>query len=143
MVWLVQARIEEGDSVVKQAVAGFAPVIKARLMIKLAIAATAATLFMANAADASYEYSPVDSDGYVPVYSTCFAGSEVGYYNWYSDGYTVSGAIYINDCYLQSLGAGPNDRARVVEHEMGHAQGLPHSSDPNSVMYPVYVITGT
>ncbi|MGI9049787.1 MAG: matrixin family metalloprotease [Rubrobacteraceae bacterium] len=118
-----------------------------RRMFKLSIigliVALVAALATANAADASDGYSPVDSDGYVPVYSTCFAGSEVGYYNWYSDGYTVSGTIYINDCYLQSLGAGPNDRVRVVEHEMGHAQGLPHSSDPNSVMYPVYVITGT
>ncbi len=116
-------------------------------MLKLSVIslfmAVAATLIMANAANASYEYSPVDSDGYVPVYSTCFAGSQVGYYSWYSDGYTVSGAIYVNDCYLQSLGAGPNDRARVIEHEMGHAQGLPHSSDPSSVMYPVYTITGT
>lgn len=123
------------------------PVEAARRALKLSVASllAAATMVVAapGEADASYTGGWVDSDGYVPVYSTCYAGYEVGSYSWYSDGYTVSGTIYVNDCALQSLGAGPNDRARVIAHEQGHAAGLPHSYDPNDIMYPVTSMTGT
>lgn len=105
----------------------------------------AAIMALASArdAEASYGSHVPDSDGYVPVQSTCYPGSQVGYYSWYSTGSEVFGTIYVNDCAIQALGGGPNDRARVIAHERGHALGLPHSSNPNSVMYPLVYMTGT
>ncbi len=107
------------------------------LTVASLLAAATITLVAANEADAQ-----IDSDGYVPVYSTCYAGHELGYYTWYSDGYTTSGEIYVNDCALQVLGAGPADRQRVVDHEWGHAMGYGHSADPNHFMYAIETITG-
>jgi len=104
------------------------------------IAAAAVALAAPGTAEAQ---SQADSDGYVPTYSVCYATNELGFYSWWSDGYTTEGVIYINDCALQRLGAGPNDRQRVLEHEWGHAVGLPHSSDPSHYMYPYEIITGT
>lgn len=107
------------------------------------LAAVAVAAIMAEGASASSGSSVADSDGYVPIYSVCYDGYEVGYYEWYSDGYAVYGTVYINDCALDRLGAGPYDRERVVAHELGHSRGLLHSSDPNNYMYPYYTITGT
>ncbi len=98
---------------------------------------------MAEGAAASSGASSPDSDGHVPVYSACYPGVELGYYSYYYNGYAVYGTIYINDCALARLGAGPYDRQRVIDHEMGHAWGLPHSPDPGSYMYPYYTVTGT
>ena len=65
-------------------------------------------------------------------------------YSYYSDGYgNVDGAVYVDDCLLADYGAGPHDRQRVIDHEMGHARGLPDSSDPSSYMYAYYTVTGT
>lgn len=99
----------------------------------------AAAIAIMAAGEASAQ---TDSNGYVPVYSTCYAGNQLGYYTWYSDGYTTSGVIYINDCALQALGAGPIDRQRVIDHEWGHAMGYPHSADPANFMYAIETITG-
>ncbi len=114
-----------------------------KLLVASLLAAVAVAAVMADGASASSGSSVADSDGYVPTYSVCYAGYEVGYYEWYSDGYAVYGAIYINDCALTRLGAGPYDRQQVVAHELGHSRGLLHSSDPYSYMYPYYTITGT
>lgn len=105
--------------------------------------AVAISLVPVRDAEASYGGSAVDSDGYVPVVSTCYGGYGTGYYHWVSDGYSVQGTIYVDDCLLRDLGAGPNDRAHIIAHEQGHAAGYGHSSDPYSVMYPTYTITGT
>jgi hypothetical protein len=78
-----------------------------------------------------------------PVYSTCYPGNELGAYNWAYDEYgNFSDFIEINECALDSMGAGPEDRARVLEHELGHAQGHDHSADYYDVMFPQMLITG-
>ena len=113
--------------------------------VKLLIAGVAAATvmaFSAEKADASYGSARADSDGNVPVVSSCWPGNSVGLYKWYSNGYTTQGTILINECALDRLGAGPNDRQQVIAHERGHANGLHHSSNPSSVMYPVIMMTG-
>jgi hypothetical protein len=109
------------------------------------VAAVAVAAVMAQGAEASSGGGWADSDGYVPVHSVCYSGTGfLAYYSWYSDGYgNVEGAVYVDDCLLADYGAGPYDRQRVIDHEMGHAYGLPHSSDPNNYMYPYYTVTGT
>ena len=114
---------------------------RVRRAVKLALVAlfVASSLALATPRDAQ---AMADSDGYVPVTYGCFAGNEAGLYNWYFDGYTVYGAITINQCALERLGAGIQDFARVLAHEEGHAAGLPHSLDPTSIMYPYFLVTG-
>jgi len=108
------------------------------------LTAAAVAAAMAQGAEA-YTGSWADSDGYVPVHSVCYSGTgALAYYSYYSDGYgNVDGAVYVDDCLLADYGAGPYDRQRVIDHEMGHAWGLPHSPDPASYMYPYYTVTGT
>jgi hypothetical protein len=108
------------------------------------LAAVAVAAAMAQGAEASAG-GWADSDGYVPVYSVCYSGTGAfAYYSYYSDGYgNVEGAVYVDDCLLADYGAGPYDRQSVIDHEMGHARGLPDSSDPNSYMYAYYTVTGT
>lgn len=109
---------------------------------KLALVALLVASSLAFAAPRDAQ-AMADSDGYVPITYGCFAGNEAGFYSWYFNGYATYGAITINECALQRLGAGINDFLRVLAHEEGHAAGLPHSSDPNSIMYPYQIITGT
>lgn len=116
----------------------------ARRIVKFAagvFVASVAAATLANDADAQVNIQ-ADSDGYVPVIYSCWAGPEVGLYSWYFDGYTTTGAITINSCLLDSMGAGPADYQAVIDHEMGHALGYGHSHDPYSAMYPTVAITG-
>ena len=108
------------------------------------LAAVAVAAAMAQGAEASAG-GWADSDGYVPVHSVCYSGTGAfAYYSWYSDRYgNVEGAVYVDDCLLADYGAGPYDRQRVIDHEMGHARGLPDSSDPASYMYAYYTVTDT
>ena len=115
---------------------------KVKLLALALLTAAAIAAVTPERAEASYG-SWADSDGHVPVYSACYPGVELGYYEWYYDGYAVYGTVYVNDCALARLGAGPNDRQHVIDHEMGHAGGLTHSPDPDSYMYWYYDITGT
>jgi hypothetical protein len=125
---------------------GFAPTRRS-VVTWLVGLLTAMVIALAMAEDASASFGEVmtDSDGYVPVYSVCYSGTGyLAYYVWYYDDYgTVYGTVYVDDCLLADYGAGPYDRQMIIAHEMGHARGLPHSSDPNSYMYPYYTITGT
>lgn len=130
----------------RKLVMGFAPTRRS-VVTWLVGLLTAMVIALAMAEDASASFGEVvaDSDGYVPVYSVCYSGTGyLAYYAWYYDDYgTVYGTVYVDDCLLADYGAGPYDRQMVIAHEMGHARGLPHSSDPNSYMYPYYTITGT
>jgi hypothetical protein len=136
---LLAGRLATGNVLVG-AVLGRGKAWLAGLLVAMAVAAT-----LAGGASASEGSTMADSDGYVPVYSVCYSGTGyLGYYAWYYDGYgTVYGTVYVDDCLLADFGAGPYDRQRVIDHEMGHAYGLLHSSDPNNYMYPYYTITGT
>jgi hypothetical protein len=100
---------------------------------------TVTTLFVG----AAVAVATPDSVEATPIYSTCYPGDEAGYYEWYDDGQgNFTDSIGINDCALDSMGAGPEDRARVLEHELGHAQGYGHTDDPYDLMYPEMLITG-
>jgi Matrixin len=84
-----------------------------------------------------------DSDGYVPLYHDCLDNDMGALYVPYYDGSSIIGSILINDCAIERFGLGPNDLQRLIAHEMGHAQGLLHSDDPNDIMYPYLEVTGT
>lgn len=107
-----------------------------RKAVKLSLA----TLLVAGAMVAAVP----DRAEATPIYSTCYSGDEVGRYEWAIDEYgNFTDSIYMNECALESLGAGPEDYQRVLEHELGHAQGLDHSSVTSDTMYPVIDIWGT
>lgn len=113
--------------------------------VKLCVAGLCMVLVMAlTAQEAGASTGPVsvDSDGYVPVVYSCFGGGAVGFYSWFFNGGQTYGKVIINRCLLNSLGAGPQDFARVVAHEMGHARGLVHNHHASSFMNPVIFITG-
>lgn len=112
-------------------------------LVGVFVAAIMLATVATGAANASGGSVAADSDGYVPIYSSCSGYDWLGYYSWYYDGYAVYGTIYINDCALSRYGAGPADRQAVVSHELGHAWGYVHSLDPYNVMYPTHTITGT
>lgn len=134
-----------GGGVSRSMAGGSASGVVPRMLRFVAGVAVAAILaFVAAPDDAEAQANiQADSDGYVPVVYSCWAGSEVGLYTWYFDGYTTTGTITINQCLLDSMGAGPNDYQAVIDHEMGHAMGYGHSSDPYSSMYPTTSITGS
>lgn len=85
--------------------------------------------------DAQYEGAQYATDAY--------SSENLGTYNWYNDGFATYGTISVDDCALDAMGAGSQDRERVMEHERGHANGLPHSENPNDIMYPIVSILGS
>ncbi len=72
-----------------------------------------------------------------------YTSEQLALYSWTNDGYATYGQISIDDCALDAMGAGPEDRERVLAHERGHANGLLHSDNPNDLMYPIIPITGS
>ena len=84
-----------------------------------------------------------DSDGYVPLYHDCLDNDMGALYVPYYDGTSIIGSIIINDCAIERFGLGSNDLQQLIAHEMGHAQGLLHTDDPDDIMYPYLYVTGT
>jgi Matrixin len=125
----IRQRDQEGEELVPAMIKTTHKTIKLTVTTLLVIASVAA--------------ATPDSAEATPVYSTCYPGDEVGYYEWYDDGQgNFTDSIGINDCALDSMGAGLEDREKVLEHELGHAQGYGHSDDPYDLMYPQMLLTG-
>jgi hypothetical protein len=126
----------------------------AKLLVTGLVAAMAMSVLGRADAQEAVDPSIADSDGYVPIYEECLSIEPItdergvvyhlgaGYVPYY-DGYSVEGYILLDVCVLESLGAGPNDIQRLLEHELGHAAGYLDSSDPSSFMYPFHGFTGT
>ena len=127
----------------------------ARRAAKLSVAAFVAVTAMVLAAPGGASAAEIgfltpdsdigfaDSDGYVPIYRDRLPNDLGAVYVPYYDGTSIIGSIVVNECAIERLGVGPNDLERLIEHEMGHAQGLLHSDDPNDIMYPYLPVTGT
>jgi matrixin len=125
-------------------------VLSAAKLLVAALLAAASVVVVADRAGAQeVDPSIADTDGYVPIYTVCFGtdSSEPlvpgAAYIPIQTGEVVEGVILFDVCVAEELGLGPNDIQLAIEHELGHARGLLHSSDPNDVMYPVLPITGT
>ena len=122
-----------------------------RLSLASLLAAAAVAVVAPDRADATdigflapdSDIGFADSDGYVPLYHDCLDNDMGALYVPYYDGTSIIGSIIINDCAIERFGLGPNDLQLLLAHEMGHAQGLLHSDDPNDIMYPYLPVTGT
>lgn len=114
----------------------------------------AGVLLISYAALAAPRYGPqerqIDSDGRVPVVSVCLPRQEwlagADYRRLTRDGEPlVRAKVRVNDCLLEKLGAGPQDRHNVISHEMAHTRGWDHFDGRpriNPGYYPKYRITG-
>lgn len=132
------SRPESARRAAKLSAAAF--VVAAAMMITTPGGAGAAEIgFLTPDSDIGF----ADSDGYVPIYRDCLPNDLGAVYVPYYDGASIIGSIVVNECAIERLGVGPKDLALLLEHEMGHAQGLLHSDDPNDIMYSVLPITGT
>jgi Matrixin len=132
------SRAEAARRVVKLSAAAL--VAAAAMMLAAPGGAAAAEIgFLAPDSDIGF----ADSDGYVPIYRDCLPNDLGAVYVPYYDGTSIIGSIVVNECAIERFGVGLNDLARLIEHEMGHAQGLLHSDDPNDIMYPYLPVTGT
>ena len=121
----------------------------AKLLIVALLAAATVVVVADRAGAQEVDLSIADTDGYVPIYTVCFGtdSSEPlvpgAAYIPLQNGDVVEGVILFDLCVAEELGLGPADIQLAIEHELGHARGLLHSSDHNDVMYPVLPITGT
>jgi hypothetical protein len=135
------------------ALAPVAEIVRRAVRLSLAslLAAAAVAVVAPDRADATdigflapdSDIGFADSDGYVPLYHDCLDNDLGALYVPYYDGSSIIGSILINDCAIERFGLGPNDLQLLLAHEMGHAQGLLHSDDPNDIMYPYLPVTGT
>lgn len=91
-----------------------------------------------------YSGAQYETSQYAGVqYATgAYSSENLGTYTWYNDGSATYGTISVDDCALDAVGAGSQDRERVMAHERGHANGLPHSDDPGDIMYPIVSMLG-
>jgi len=78
------------------------------------------------------EPAPADTDGVVPLSSVCKPDEEWTAATYHDlrvkDGEVVEvmARIEVNDCKLDELGAGSEDRRETIAHERAHARGLSH-----------------
>jgi len=95
--------------------------------------------------------TPADSDGRVPIKRVCHADKQwESWYRWdkyeYPDGSEkVVGTIYLDECKLRDLGAGPDDEKNFIDHERGHAAGWGHGQgtpETNPAYHPKVKVTG-
>jgi hypothetical protein len=156
---LAPARItknnEEGTKMIKKVMTLSPAAEAARRAVKLSIVALIAAAAMAvappklaDAAEVGFlgpdsDIGFADSDGYVPLYRDCLQNDLGAVYIPYYDGTSIIGSIVINECAIERFGVGPTDLQKLIDHEMGHAQGLLHTDDPNDIMYPYLPVTGT
>jgi hypothetical protein len=81
-----------------------------------------------------YESSAIEKSDIQVRWIKEFVGERLG---TTSDGHYIEVGLGDSNCNGKWQPYSTNTLARIMEHEIGHALGLQHSSNPNSIMYPI------